>query len=282
MREGHLETVTEDSRFVRLGSGVDTAGRLDPVRKEAGISAIRELVGQAHDAGANSVWAVATSALRDAADGEEYIHQIHQVTGIAVRIIDGEEEARLTFTGATLGMNLAGGALVCDMGGGSCELIQADESGITLARSLQVGSGRLTERFVRHDPPVPSERQRIEEYVDSTIREEFGHVSVKLAVLTGGTASHVAYLLGLEGAAVVIQSGQLVEAETLVYELPSGEIAQRYQVRPERAEVLPAGITAIRTIAVRSGSEKTCISRRGIREGVLMEALTGRWPQAAA
>ena len=205
MSDAGLETITEDSRFVRLGSGVDATGRLDPGRKEAGLHAIRELVGQAHGAGANKVYAVATSALRDATDGPEYIQQIRQACGVAVRIIDGDEEARLTFTGATLGMDLAGGALVCDMGGGSCELIRADESGITLARSLQIGSGRLTERFVGHNPPLPSERKQIEESVERTVRDGFGEVGVGVAVLTGGTASHVAYLLGLQGAAIEIQ-----------------------------------------------------------------------------
>lgn len=268
-----IEPILDESRFVRLGSGVDSNGRLDPDRKRAGIAALRELAQRAEDAGAESVGAVATSALRDAADGTEYVREIHEQTGVDVRIIDGEEEARLTYLGATAGLDLSRGGLLCDMGGGSSELILAGSSGIRWARSLQIGSGRLSERFTHHDPPTPDERSSVARYVDEELRNRLGDVDPEVALFTGGTASHVLYLSGLEGVAADIDLALIQRVEDLVYSGQSGEIAAQYKVQPERAAVLPAGITGIRAIAVWSGAKRLAITRRGIREGMIRDAM---------
>ncbi|HEV3310278.1 MAG TPA: hypothetical protein VG815_07155 [Chloroflexota bacterium] len=269
--DGRLEPVLDDSRFVRLGSGVDASGRLEPARKDAGIQAILELAAQAREAGAADIYGVATSAIRDAADGAEYVRRIHDETGVEVRIIDGDEEARLTFAGATSAMDLSGNALVCDMGGGSCELIYASGSDIEWARSLQIGSGRLSERFIHHDPPTNEEQRSVEQAVESTLRV-VGNISASAAAFTGGTASHVVYLLGEQGVSVLVTIERLERVESIVYASPKAEVARKYNVRPERAEILPAGFTALRTIALWSGAGQLSISRSGIREGLLLEA----------
>jgi exopolyphosphatase / guanosine-5'-triphosphate,3'-diphosphate pyrophosphatase len=275
--DGRLETVVDDSRFVRLGSGVDASGSLDPDRKKAGIDAIRELVARARQAGAKSVKAVATSAVRDAADGPAYVREVRDETGLDVGIIDGDEEARLTYLGATIGVDLTRGALLCDFGGGSCELILADGSGIRWAHSVQIGSGRLSERFVHNDPPSAHERHAIEEYVTGTLRSTLGEVETELAVFTGGTASHIVYLAGLEARApsgsVKVDLAVIEQVEALVYSTPASQIARDRNVRPERAAVLPAGITGIRSIARWSRARDIFITRNGIREGIIIDDL---------
>jgi exopolyphosphatase/guanosine-5'-triphosphate,3'-diphosphate pyrophosphatase len=216
---------------------------------------------------------VATSAIRDASDGQAFVRQIAEETGLQVRVVDGDEESRLTYLGATVGVDLSHGALLCDLGGGSCELILAGVSDIQWARSLQIGSGRLSEQLVEADPPTQAERQAIEEHVVSTLRSALGDVEAHLAVFTGGTASHTLYLAGLDGDLVDIKAGTIAQVEDKVYAAPSAEIARTYDIRPERAAVLPAGITAMRSIARWSNAGQLCITRRGIREGIIIDAL---------
>lgn len=273
-----LQTVLDDSRFVRLGAAVDSSGNLDPKRQIDAMAAIRDLTQRAREVGADPIAGVATSAVRDARNGENFVRQVRAETGVQVRIISGDQEARLTYLGATLGIDLDGGAIISDIGGGSSEVIYADEDGIRRAHSIQIGSGRLTERFVHHDPPTADERGLIVEEVEKRL-EELPCVSPRLAVFTGGTASHVARLAGCSGTTASIEQEKIAEVERLIYDVPSREVAERYQIRLERAEVLPAGVTIMRTIATWTGADGLCITRNGIREGVIVDSLiqAGVW-----
>ena len=280
--EGNLEPVQEASRFARLGLGVDKTGHLDPDRKRAGIEAISELASMAHEAGALDIHAVATSAIRDASDGVDFAEEVKSETGVSIRIISGDEEARLTFLGTTMQMDLSHGAIVCDIGGGSSEIIAAADDGIHWAHSLKIGSGRLSERFVTGDPPSENERAAISNYVREML-EELGREAAELAVFTGGTATNIVGITGLDGVTVEITLQALVDVENLVYSMPAAQITEQYRVRPERAQVWPAGVTTVRTIAQWSGAQRLHITRHGMREGVIIDHLQqqGRWPVVA-
>lgn len=224
--------------------------------------------------------AVATSAVRDAADGRGYVAQIADEMGLEVRVIDGDEEARLTYLGVTSGLDVAGGALVCDLGGGSCELIAADDSGVKWSHSIQIGSGRLTEQLVHSDPPTRADRNAIELRVLSELQAHLQWEQWKLSVFTGGTASHVALLAELQGRLIHIDHRILESVEGLTYSLKADEIASQFRISPERAAVLPAGFTALRTIAGWSRAGELFISRLGIREGLILARLVEEKDQA--
>src|SRR5206468_1631880 len=145
--------IEDVSEFVRLGKGVHASGRLQEDRIVAAIDAVGRLTARATARGAQKVTAIATSAVRDAANRDEFVRRVLDATGVRIRILSGDEEAQLTYLGATLGNPLGNGAVICDLGGGSAELIFASPAGIEWAQSLQLGSGRLTEQFVHHDPP---------------------------------------------------------------------------------------------------------------------------------
>ena len=269
-----FEPIEDASEFVRLGKGVDASGNLREDRIVAAIEAIRALVARARALGAEEVMAIATSAVRDAGNRDEFVQRVRDTTGVEIRILSGDEEARLTYLGAILGNPVTDGTVICDLGGGSAELIFATPRGMEWARSLQLGSGRLTEQFVQHDPPEGAELEQVREYVRRLLRE-LPQVEATKSVLTGGTASHIGYLLGKGGDPIDLDPGDLEIVLTLTSTKSADRLVEEYGVRRERAEVLPAGVAAAAAVVEYYQTPRISITQRGIREGALVDSLQG-------
>lgn len=267
-----LQPILDRSEFVRLGLGVDSSGRLDPARERAAVAAVQKLADEAHDVGAGCVLAFATSAVRDAANSEEFVRRIQDETGIGVDILSGQREAYLTYLGATMAITIESCAVVCDLGGGSAELIFVDGDRVLWEVSTPLGSGRLTERFVHHDPPIAKERAELERQVRDVLDNE-PPGQADLAVFTGGTASHIARMGGRSGLVVTMDSTTLEHAVHVLTSEPAAAIVSRYDFREERAKVLPAGALALWTIARYYGARQIVITRSGIREGAILDFL---------
>lgn len=276
---GGLQAVLDRSEFVRLGLDVDASGRLRPDREQAGLTAIGDMAAAARQQGVDTIWCVATSAVRDAANGRQFVQRVRDVTGVEVQIISGDQEARLTFLGATLGLDLAGGAIVCDLGGGSAELIAAGSQSLLWAHSLKIGSGRLTDRYVHHDPPTPSEQAAVQQDVRGALHT-LPAFPAHEAVFTGGTATHVSYLAHRQGVVVALDVQTLQQVREVLTAHPAAEIARRHDIKLERAQVLPAGVCALQAIAAFYGIGDIVITQRGIREGIIIDHLreAGLWP----
>jgi exopolyphosphatase/guanosine-5'-triphosphate,3'-diphosphate pyrophosphatase len=270
---GGITPVLDDSEFVRLGRGVDGTGALDPERMDAALSAISRLAKEAREAGAGEIVAIATSAVRDARNGEAFARRVRDETGIDVQIISGNRESELTYLGATLGLEIQSGAIICDLGGGSAELIAADASGMQWEQSVQLGSGRLTERFVQHDPPQPDELDAVAACVDEVLRG-LPSAQVETAIFTGGTATHLAFLARVEGSPVSLDLDTVRQVVDTLLTHTAAEIVAQYNIKPERAQVLPAGVRAVQAIAEHYGVEPITITRSGIREGALIDLLS--------
>lgn len=270
--DGGLETVLDRSEFVRLGFGVDRTGLLDSARTERAVEAIERFSREARDAGAEMVLAMATSAVREARNGAAFVERARRETGIEVEIISGEDEARLTYRGATLGLPLAGPTLVVDLGGGSGEIVGADWRGLRWGRSLPIGSGRLTERFARHDPPTMEELTEVAAAVETQL-SVLPPLRPRHAVFTGGSAQRVAVVLGKGGDPVPLSLEDLREAVRLVCAGPAPAIATRYGIEPERAPTLPAGMRTLQAIADHYRVEAITLTLNGIRQGMILEAL---------
>jgi exopolyphosphatase/guanosine-5'-triphosphate,3'-diphosphate pyrophosphatase len=268
---GKVDTLLDESEFVRLGAGVDASGRLQPDREQAAIEAIARMRALAREHGVDDVFGIATSAVRDARNGQEFVQRVRDETGVKIDIVSGEREAFLTYRGATLGLALEHAALVCDLGGGSAELVCAEDQHVQWSVSRPLGSGRLSERFVRHDPPRADEIWALQEYVAS-ILEGLPPSEVETLVLTGGTATHLGWFAGKEG---TIQEVTPADISRVLAELTSkaaSSIVEKYGVTPARAQVLPAGIAAIEAIARFYQAQRIVVTQHGIREGALLEA----------
>lgn len=268
--DGQISEVLDSSEFVRLGLGVDRNGELKSDRMDAGVAAIEDLAAAARRTAAASLTVVATSAIREASNGPEFVQRVRDETGVQIEIISGEREAELTYTGATLGMSVEGGVVVCDLGGGSAELIYGTPEGRQWDASEPLGSGRLTERFVHGDPPQPSDLLPLTEHVRSVLRSLPG-ANAGRVVFTGGAASHVALMAGKRGKVVNLSNNELHAVLYMTEQLPSEELQKLYKVRPERARLLAAGSAAVVAIAEFYGGA-VIITRQGMREGALLEA----------
>lgn len=271
-----LEPLLDDSDFVRLGRDVDRTNELQPDRVDAALDSIRRLQDEARDRGAKRVLAVATSAVRDARNGTEFVERVRRETGIEVEIISGEREADLTFRGATLGVPVEEGVIVTDLGGGSAELIYASaESGspssIRWRTSEKLGSGRLTERFIQHDSPEEAEIKTLEAHVREVL-QGLPAAEPRSLIFTGGTATHIALVAGSQGTVTQLSTEELRRVVETITSLSAAQLVEAYRFREERAQVLAAGAATLEAIAHFYRPERMLITRQGIREGALLDA----------
>jgi hypothetical protein len=271
--EGGIEQIAWASEVVRLGEGVAATGRLDEGRMDAALDALRRFVDQARELGVERVVAVATEATRAAANGEAFLEEVRRETGIEVRVIDGDEEAALTFRGLAATVDLSGPVLIADIGGGSTELIATVDGGMQGARSIGLGSGRLTERLVQADPPTEAELEACEDEAARIIAEgtrglEPPAGAATRLVLVGGTGEYMARLLPADGA---VDVAAVRRALGVMTRMTAAELAERIAVPEARARVLPAGVAIVAAITERVKPESIEISHSGVRAGLLLE-----------
>jgi exopolyphosphatase / guanosine-5'-triphosphate,3'-diphosphate pyrophosphatase len=158
---GRVSEVKRRSRVTRLGRGVDLSGQLSSEAIEAACDALADYVALYREAGIEAVDAIATSAVRDASNGSAFIAELRERFALSARVLDGEEEARLTYLGATSEHPPEQPTLVVDIGGGSTELIVGTGSEISFHTSLQAGVVRHTERHISSDPPTAVELEAL-------------------------------------------------------------------------------------------------------------------------
>lgn len=191
-----LEEIHEDREVTRLGESVFSSGFLSPEAIALTVKVLRRFHRAAQKAGTDSVRVVATSALRDARNSRAFLEWIRSATGWTVEIISGIEEARLIHLGLTSALRVnSSPVLMIDLGGGSCELTVSKKGHIQETVSLPLGAVRLTNDFIRHDPPRKAEVRQLH----SLIGREIGRVAPrmtrarpKVVIATSGTAEALA------------------------------------------------------------------------------------------
>jgi exopolyphosphatase / guanosine-5'-triphosphate,3'-diphosphate pyrophosphatase len=257
VEDGQVVELERRTVITRLGQGVDSSGRLAQEamdRVAEAIAVYREVIDRL---GAGRVVALATSAMRDAENGPEFRDFLQQRFGIDARTISGDEEARLTFLGATSGRNDDGESVVIDIGGGSTEYVVGRPGhDPTFHVSTQMGSVRFTERFEDLDDMA------------AAVRETVPDVSVGQGIAVAGTATSLAAIDGAEE--VHGYRLPLATCERLVAMLAALPLDERREVRglhPDRAPTIVAG-AVILTESIRSiGLEEIEVSARDILHG---------------
>lgn len=277
--------VAEHATITRLGAGVDRSGRLAPDAMDRTLLALAEYARLLRGYGVTHVDAVCTSAARDAANGTEFLERATEVLGAVPRIIDGQEEARLTFDGALTSLDVRGGVTVFDVGGGSTEIIVGIRGGssegdrILGATSLDVGSVRLTERHVANDPPSAHDLAAVRENVARAL----GAVSFRPTREVVGVAGTVTTLAAIDQGLSVYDSSVVHGSrlsrhviERIVGELASLPLEARRRVTglPEaRADVIVAGGIIVLTVLEFADAPALVVSDRGVRWGLARAAL---------
>ena len=286
VEDGAIDELARRSEVTRLGQGVDAAGRLADEAMErvfATLDAYRDAL-DAAGVPAGARVAVLTSAARDAANGRDFTERVTRDYGLDARTIAGEEEARLTFRGATHGRDPQDTTplLVCDIGGGSTELIVGPTGGSapSFHVSLQAGVVRQTERHLHDDPPPPHELQQLADDVRATIEAgvpEAVRASAASAVGVAGTATSLAAIdQELDPYDPRRVHGYVLErseVELLLARLAQMPLAQRRNVRglhPDRAPTIVAGAAILVEVLRAFGLRRAEVSEHDLLHGVAL------------
>ena len=279
---GAVHAIADFARITRLGRGVDSSGRLDPDAAAQTLATIVEFVQKARELGAEKIVGVATAALRDVSDGAEFIAQVKARAGVDLEIITGETEAQLSYLAVTRGLQLdpAAKLLIADIGGGSTELIRAEPGRELDVASLQIGSVRLTERFVHHDPPTAHEAMDLRLAVNEALQALEWEFSPDQMVGIAGTVTTVcAIVLGLAAydPKVVhghrLSQGDVIATIAKLGALPLEERKKLPGLEPGRADVIFAGAAILERIMCHFNMNELVVSDQGVRWGLLWRTL---------
>jgi exopolyphosphatase/guanosine-5'-triphosphate,3'-diphosphate pyrophosphatase len=277
---GTQDSLVREMRIVRLGQDVDRTGRLADEALVRVFAAVDEYAAIVTSHGVDAVRFVATSAVRDASNADVFARGIRDRLGVEPEVVSGDEEAALSYDGATRALDdVPGPVAVLDIGGGSTELILGDGHGqVTAARSLDIGSVRITERLMPSDPPTASEVEAADRVVDEALGTlpSYG-VQVgdaRTLVGTAGTVTTVAaILLGLDRydrERVHGASFPKHEVHDLVTRILAMTVGEREElgVPSGRSDVIGAGALILDRVLLRSRADRLTVSDSDILDGI--------------
>lgn len=278
---GTLTDLDRRMEIVRLGEGVDRTGRIAPEALERTLATCRRFAAVMADLGVTRTRMIATSASRDAENAAEFVRGVHETLGLEPEVISGDEEAELSYAGATRELasrpDVEPPYLVVDIGGGSTELVRATNGGV-VARSVDVGSVRLTERYLADDPPTEEQIVAATRDVDAALM-----LAAQVVRLDG-----VGTLVGVAGSVTTIGGIALelpaydrervhhsrmtadrvhVITENLL-RMPHADRAAMTVIHPGRVDVIAAGALILDRIVRHTGVTDVLVSEHDLLDGV--------------
>jgi exopolyphosphatase/guanosine-5'-triphosphate,3'-diphosphate pyrophosphatase len=277
----HLRLLAGSRASLRLVHDVDERGKLSEATMSHTMEALRDFMAIAAGAGATRVVAVATAAMRDAANGGLFVQRVRRELGLRIRIIEGLAEARYGFVGAVRGFPISNG-LLFDLGGGSLQISRFAGRRLTEAVSLPLGALRLSERFIDSDPPSGKQLRRLRDHVwNQLAKARVPRLAAGSSLVgTGGTVRNLAkidrqarhypidwlhgYELSIERLAQVIDR-LAASRENRRDEVPG--------LSAERADSIVGGGIAVQTLAEFLRAERILVSGQGLREGIALDLL---------
>lgn len=287
--DGDLVPVVERATITRLGQGVDRTRHLAAEAVARTLACLADYAAELRRLGVNRVDAVGTSAMRDAIGGDAFLASARATLGVTPRVISGAEEASLTFRGAIGGLGLAdaSGVTVFDIGGGSTEIVRGGfEQGqpvISFANSLDIGSVRLFERLIEHDPPSSNEIANVVAITEKGLLACPAPAPGEPLVGIAGTVTTIAAvargICPYDGSRVHgtrLSAQEVREVSLRLGSLPLAERQLLPGLEPKRADVIVVGATILSTILAWSGAAEVIVSDRGVRWGLAEELATIR------
>jgi len=276
--DGGFTAMIERCTITRLGQGVDAGGALTDAAIERTVTALRAFAAQVEELGVEHRAAVGTSALRDAANAAAFLKPAAQALGCPVEVIGGEREAALMLNGVRGGLDaLPARVTLFDVGGGSTELIRCAGPEVEELLSLDIGAVRLTERYLRTDPPLPDEVAAIERAAaDALVALPSAGRDTVIGI--GGTVTTlVAVKQGLADYDTERVNGSTLTAAE-VHKMAQRFAAQPLDERrrivgldPARADVVLAGVLIVAALLARLDAGEMTVCDRGVRWGLLRE-----------
>ena len=277
-----VEVLEERAEITRLGRGIGRQGALDGEAIARTLAALRDFAAVARRHGAR-IAAVGTEALRRASNAAAFLGPAAEILGTEIEVIDGEREAALTFRAVVASFPdlRAGPLVVVDIGGGSTEIVLASGGDVQFRTSLPLGSVRLTEAFIRHDPPTAAEQEAIAQAIDTAIAAvPFARPAAPLVGVAGTVTSLAAMAQSLASYDPARVHGYRLSRRDLggeIARLAAATQAERERMTgldPRRADVILAGALILDRVAAAAGVDEVRVSDRGIRWGLFHELTT--------
>ncbi len=282
-RVNELERLTE---VTRLGAGVDRDGRLHPDARKRVSDCVARYAERIRELEAGRTLILATSSVRDAGDGVGFLGSIAEAHGFDWKLLTGEEEAELSFSGATLDQETRRAVTLFDVGGGSTEVVSGSSGDISFARSLAMGCVRITERFISSDPVTAPEFDAASRFIDDLLDHEIDRSRLRTAAVTiavAGTATALAAIdLGLlvyERHAVhghVISVARIGELLDRLGEMTAARRLEIPTMEQGRADVIVAGTLILHRLLLYTGAGEMRVSELDILDGAAVAAADGR------
>ena len=278
--QGHLDVVSDARVALRLVREVDASGRLTRTAASHTVQTLQAFTAIARRHGAREVAAVATAAVRDAANREAFLAEVKRRTGVTLRVLSGEDEARLALLGAVAALPVESG-VVADLGGGSMELAAFARRRFRSGVTLPLGALRLSDVHLRHDPPRADELDALAAHVREqldAVRDVDLHDGAPL-VGTGGTIRALAKAAGGASGAVArlhgfeLHAGDVDALVSRLGRLPAAKRAQVPGISGTRAESIVGGAVAVQVLMATTGAGTLLVSGYGVRQGVVLEEL---------
>jgi exopolyphosphatase/guanosine-5'-triphosphate,3'-diphosphate pyrophosphatase len=285
VRDGSVTELDRRTAVTRLGEGVDASGRLGDAPQERVFATLAEYAEAIERHHSEQRVAVMTSAVRDAANGAEFAAAVRERFGLDARTLTGDEEARLTYLGATAGRNDEAPRLLIDIGGGSTELVLGVRDRVEFHVSTQAGVVRHTERYLASDPPRPEELEALAADVRGLLEAAVpdpASLGARAAVAVAGTATSCAAIdLELDPYDPGQVEGHVMSLDRLgglLSRLSSMPLAERRTIpglHPDRAPTIVAGVVILALVLRHFGLDATEVSEHDILWGAALDAASG-------
>ena len=282
IREGHLQIVQQEETFVRLGEGIDRTGKLAPAAIDRAVACLKRYIRSAESLGAEKIVACGTSAMRDAENRAALIDRSQRELHLDIRVISGEEEARLSYLGAVASQTrYEEPVYMLDIGGGSTELCWGDGQRMWDRVSVNIGSVRLTERLLHHDPPCENEIAAVQETILRALTQQVSPAHPPCGTLVGvdGTVTTFAAMRQkleqydrklIDG--FVLSRDEIAAMTQHLARLPLSERRRIAGLAPQRAEVMLAGALILCSVMEYLHAERITASDTGLRFGLALSA----------
>ncbi len=276
---GALTVLSDEQRIARVGKGVGKTGAIAWESFSRSEEYLTHYLEKARSFGADVIRATGTSALRDAHNRDDYLGYMQQRIGLDIEILDGSEEALLTYGGAISGFtDRKGRFAVLDIGGGSTELTVGKGFHIGDRRSLDIGCVRLTEKFLHHSPPTPTEIEAIISHIDSAIDAfpRFDPSNTTFVGVAGTVTTLAAVECGLkaydgEAVAGFRLTAEMIDARLEQFRLMTrDELQHVLSIDPGRADIIFSGVLILSRLMKKRSLPAIVVSERGLRYGIAL------------
>jgi len=284
---GHFEVLDRAKEMIRLGESSLRTGIIPPEVFRRGIEALGSLRRLADRHQPDALVAIATSAVREAQNGGEFVRAARDEVGVDIQVVRGQEEARLIYLGARGALDLDGRrTMLLDLGGGSLEVILADARECYFTDSLKLGVIRMTEEWSPSDPPTVRElgslRDRVRRALGPVI-ERVVAMGFDFVSMSSGTASALASLIeqtdeGGEAPPDRLSLAALAEVERKLATMTHEERSRLPGLDPRRVDTILAGAIVLRTALELSGAEDAVVSEGALREGIVADYIAKHRP----